>query len=134
MAQIIGIPVLVLSWSNIEAQYRKAFNKIVSLINDDYDTHKDQCQLMFELSDLFECFGANEPYDFKDSSVVTDQICCKESSMHQKGCGQVTIKWISDNIVDFVMIPVSIILIIEFLTIVTVRFFIFKDRNKNTYN
>ena len=134
LSQIIAILVLLFSGSSIESDYRNALNQTVSKINDDYDTHKDQCQLMFALSDSFKCCGANGPSDFKNSTLVTDMICCKESKMNQPGCADETIKMVTNNVLYLVVIPGSIILAIEFFAIISVPFLIGKAGNKKANN
>ena len=69
------------------------------------------------------------PYDFKDSSLVKDKICCKESSMNQAGCADMTV-----GVFYFLVISGSIFLTYEFFAIILVPFLIAKAENKNPKN
>lgn len=112
----ISLLVLVFSSSSIEKGFTEQLDKLVEKINTDDDPKGEQCEIMKELSELFDCCGSQSPSDF--NSTVREK-CCGDYKTNE-GCAPRSISVIKKNSVSYLIVPSCVILVIELFAILIV--------------
>lgn len=108
-----------------EKLYQQQLNITVERLNQNSINNTVDCKLMKTISAFGNCCGVNGPQDFHDIKIVAD--CC--ASMNQTdGCYSKPIDMLKRNSRNFITIPSSVILVIEFLSILMVPFLIGRKR------
>lgn len=123
LAHLAALIVLLVSWPAIEKEFKKGLNSTISEFNsgDLFSVSSIQkCNLMFNLSSQFDCCGISSPNDF---SQTVQNKCCK-LPLSSKGCFNMGIDKLKEYSIYFLIIPTSVILFIELVSIILVPFLI----------
>lgn len=116
------ITLLVMS-NTVEKEYRKALNQTVADINNPSTSQSEiqlKCNLMTNISGIFQCCGANSINDFPNPSYK----CCKPEYYTAKGCADLSVDAIKKYSIYLLVIPTAVILFIELISIIGVPFLI----------
>jgi hypothetical protein len=123
IANLIALILLLTMTSRIEQEYKTSLNSTVNKINQNPTDAANiiLCGFMRSISSFFTCCGAQGPQDFTSQTVRI--ACCSDSTVSQ-GCAQTSFDWLKKNSVYFLIIPTSVILFFELVTIFIVVFLI----------
>ena len=124
MAHLGALIALLVMSSKIETEFRKALNDTIITINNPTTSAselKTKCEIMKGLSNLFTCCGANGPQDFANTANIAN--CCQDASV-KNGCADTSVDAIKKYSIYLLVIPTSVILFIELISIISVPFLI----------
>jgi len=127
LAHLASLILLIAISGFIEQQYRANLNAQLAVVNTNANGDMyAKCTFMRALSSYFSCCGLsqqNGPQDF--ASSVTRVTCCTDWTRTQ-GCAQPAVDWLRSNAIYFLIIPTSVILFVELLTLVCVPLLVFR--------
>jgi hypothetical protein len=121
-----GLIYLFVSAPQLENQFRKDLNKTIDDLNSNnisVELFNSKCFLLRNLSNIFECCGANGPEDFKSSGLRTK--CCVKDTI-TKGCSGETLSKLRQNSIYYLVIPSAVILLVEIFAIITIPILIYQ--------
>jgi hypothetical protein len=121
-----GLIYVLVSAPQLESQFRKDLNKTIDDLNSNNisaDAFDSKCYLIRNLSNIFECCGANGPEDFKSLELRTK--CCVNDTT-TKGCSDETMSKLKQYSIYYLIIPSAVIFIVELFAIVTIPILIYQ--------
>lgn len=136
LIHLAALILLLVYWPIIERELTKQFNSTsIGLINNstiptNLLTNLQECSRIKEISNTFECCGITSPNDF---SQTIQKACCKDP-IPNKGCLSVVFEKIKLYSIYFLIIPTSVILFIELISIILVPILVFiisKNKSRN---
>lgn len=118
MGNVGAFIALFIMQPQIESQYRSSLNATVVSINAQGSDAVQKCELMYLLSNIFACCGANGPNDF----VAESAKCCKDIAV-TTGCAEASLDSIKKYSIYFYIFS-AVIFFIELISIIGVPFMI----------
>lgn len=128
----ISLLVFVFNSSTIEDVFHEQLNKTVSILNDPTTkptVFDENCKIMIALNDAFRCCGVYGPMDFKYN--VSSQCCHIDTN---NGCSSYVVDTVKSNAIKIILIPNSVILVMELIFILMVPFLIMRIKRRNEVN
>ncbi|CAF0937120.1 unnamed protein product [Brachionus calyciflorus] len=126
LVHLAGIIVVLVSWPNIELQFKKELNKTLDDINNNVDLFnlnfsdllnlEKQCNLLLDVSTKFDCCGIMSPTDF---NFLIRLKCCKVPLPNQ-GCLNLMIQKTKDYSIFLIVLPMGFIFLTVILSIILV--------------
>jgi hypothetical protein len=118
----IALLVLVFGKDGLEKTFKSSIETLVDDLNKNNSTNfNTSCQTMLGLSKIFKCCGNSGSSDFNSTSTI---IKCCENENVIIGCTEKIVSVITDNSINYLIIPSSVILIIELIVIIVTPFII----------
>ena len=117
----IALLVLVFGKNGVEKSFESSMEKIIDDLNNNSTDYSKSCEIMHGLSKIFECCGNNGPSDF--NSTLIGENCCENSNI-TIGCTGKIISMVTDNSINYLIIPSGLILAVELLVIIVTPFII----------
>ncbi len=121
------IALLVLT-PKLEEDFKNTLNSEVDKINNNGTSSEDKYNLLYNISGIFDCCGANGPNDFQ-SEEAKNKSC--QSTTTTKGCSIALIEFYNRYSLSYIIIPNSVILFFEILAFIFTIYFLCKAPNND---
>lgn len=123
LAHLAALIVLLVAYPLIEKGFKEVFNSVVTDLQGNTpgsSSYQTNCNLMYNISNIFSCCGGNGPSDL---SVSVQGSCCIKPTP-TAGCTNQVFGKIKQISVYLLIIPTAVLLFVELVCAITVPFLV----------
>lgn len=116
IVHLAALIVLLVAYGPVQTAFTQAFNSTIQTLNSPTTRNQTTCNLMYNVSSIFNCCGAASSSDLNSNAA---DLCCIKPTP-QQGCSTLIFNEIKKYSIYLLIIPTAILLGIELLCIALV--------------